>query len=1353
MDSFYTKFADMKKATIFTALAIFSVLSITSGATDNPYVSFSHISAEEGLSQVSVNDIYIDEFGFVWIGTNCGLNCYNGRDIRKFRMEKGNPNSLFCNNVYRLSGNGRGKIYIVCTEGLAELDLESICFRTLMTGEIKSVFYDKALYIGFGNKILKKEDGGDSFMPFLSLPDSISEISSIITADDGAMWIGTAGNGVYVLDQDSLRLRHPVTEGNITNIYQDSEGYIWIGSWEEGLYRIAPDNTVTMFRHKENDRQTIASDFVRCCCEDGSGRLWAGTFTGLDCIDKSTGKIWHYTADRSRSDGLSHSSVWCLRKDSQGNIWAGTYFGGVNCFNPEYSIFTKYVESSVEGNGLSSSIVGKMTEDKNGNLWIATEGGGVNYLDRKSRKFRWHQKDGKPDSLSENNIKSLYYDPDKEILWAGTHIGGLNMLDISTGKFRTYRSSPQNGTSLPSDIIRDILPYGDSLIIATENGVCTFDCKSGKCRRLFTDMEEEALIKKVTDILMDTNGNLWLATMGEGVFKYRLESGEIKRYCHDTATPGTISNNSIYSIFQDSTGNLWFSTSGSGMDRFVPGSGTFTNYDRENNGLVSDCVYQICESPFSGNLLLITDSGFSVFNSTTGKAGSYDICNGFPFTSANENALQITKDGEIFIGSAQGMVSFRERCLDLPEKPYSIYFSGLYVNGNAVNPKDGNGILEKSLLYEKHLRFKSDVSMFSIEVTTSNYLAANRHNLEYRLEGFSQTWNPLRNGNTITYSNLSPGKYRLVVRTEGDTGPASSVCLDITVLPPWYSSASAYTAYILLAALVLMLAVNFYKDRVRLRTSLEYEQKRNQDIKALNQSKLRFFTNISHEIRTPLTIIIAEAESIMLNKQDFTPSLYKKILSIYKNSIQLRELISELLEFRKQEQGHMKIKAAPHNIVYFINELYLLFNEYASSKGLKLTYIKEIERLEVWYDQKQMQKVFSNLLSNAMKYTEPGGAITVRVYSKEGRAIIEVSDTGCGIAAQEQDKIFDSFYRIDRPAEEDQTKEGSGIGLALAKGIVELHYGEISVTSKAGAGSTFRISLPLGYSHFRPEQIENGTTAEKMTNELPADLNQNEAPETRPPAESLPKMIVAEDNDGIRELLAEIFSPYYNVIAVDDGEKAYNLICKEIPAIVVSDVIMPKMSGTDLCRKIKNDISTCHIPVVLLTARVAVEQNLEGLLTGADDYITKPFNTSLLVSRCNNLVNSRIALQKKFCRQPQTPSKVLATNPLDKKLIDKANAIIEENLSNPDFNVAMFARELAMSRAAIFTKIKAITGMTPNDFIMSIRLKKGAFLLNSNPELSITEISEMTGFNSPKYFAKCFSDMYHLSPSAYRSAH
>ncbi|MBO5195281.1 MAG: response regulator, partial [Bacteroidales bacterium] len=1246
-------------------------------------------------------------------------------------------------------GNGSGKVYVVCTEGVAELDLQSMHFRTLMTGEVKSIcHHEGVLYIGYRNHVLRKGDAEDVFSPFLSLPDDVTEISAITMASGGGIWLGTAGNGAYMLDDGSML--HIVAEGNITNIYEDSEGSMWIGSWEDGLYCISPEGGTSVFRHDDADMDSITSNFVRCCCEDGSGRIWVGTFTGLDCIDRRTGRISHYAADNSRDDSLSHSSIWCLRRDRQGNIWAGTYFGGVNCFNPEYSVFTRYVESFCEGDGLSSSIVGKMLEDGKGNLWIATEGGGVNYMDRRTGKFRWYRKDGKTNSLSGNNVKSLYHDRENDILWVGTHIEGLNRFDIRSGKFRAYRSVPGDISTLPSDIIRDILPYGDSLIIATENGACTFDCTSGKCRRLFTGMEEGALIKKVTDLLMDANGNIWLATMGEGVFKYRIESGELQRYVHDEDMPGSISNNSVYNIFQDSMGNLWFSTSGSGMDRLSPGSEVFTNFDMARNSLVSDCVYQVCESPFSGNLLVITDSGFSIFNYATEQARSYSISNGFPFSSANENALTITKDGHIFLGSAQGMVSFRENCLDLPPIPYSIYFSGLYVNGNAVLPGDGTGILDRSLLYGKEIRFSPDVSMFSIEVTTSNYQAANGHNLEYCLEGFSQTWNPLRNGNTITYSNLSPGRYNLVVRAGNDDAMASPACIAIHVLPPWYASPAAYIAYVLLAGMILWLSINFYKDRVHLRTSLEYEQKRSQDIKELNQSKLRFFTEISHEIRTPLTMIIAEVEAVMLNRQVFTPAIYKKVLSIYKNSIQLRELISELLEFRRQEQGHMRIKAAPHNIVYFINELYLLFNEYAASKGLALRYIKEIERLEVWYDQKQMQKVLGNLLSNAMKYTESGGKITIRVYSKESRAIVEVSDTGCGIAVQEQDKVFDRFYRISPAGQEDEAKDGSGIGLALAKGIVELHGGEISVTSEVGVGSTFRISLPLGYSHFSPEQLGDDSVMENsVRNEIPAGPA---GPSVQRDAQ-LPKMLVAEDNSGIRELLVEIFSPYYNVIAVDNGVKAWETVCREIPAIVVSDVIMPKMSGTDLCRKIKNDISTCHIPVVLLTARVAVEQNLEGLLTGADDYITKPFNTSLLISRCNNLVNSRVTLQEKFSSQPHVSPKILATNQMDKKLIDRANRIIEENIANPDFNVTVFAKELAMSRAALFTKIKAITGMTPNDFIMSMRLRKGASLLVGSPELSIAEISEMTGFSSPKYFSKCFNDVYHMRPSAYRNAH
>ena len=488
--------------------------------------------------------------------------------------------------------------------------------------------------------------------------------------------------------------------------------------------------------------------------------------------------------------------------------------------------------------------------------------------------------------------------------------------------------------------------------------------------------------------------------------------------------------------------------------------------------------------------------------------------------------------------------------------------------------------------------------------------------------------------------------------------------------------------------------------------------------------------------------------------QHFTPAIYNKVLSIYKNSIYLRELITELLDFRKQEQGHMKIKVRPHNIAEFLYENYLLFLEYAESRQIEMTFEKENDSPEVWYDQKQLQKVINNLLSNAMKHTLSGGKITLGVHTEGRNAVIYVTDTGSGIDASEIDKIFDRFYQVDPSDSTDANKSGIGIGLALTKGIVELHHGSIHVESEIGKGTSFIVKLPLGNAHFNEEEIcrqkDNVRLVDQVHTEfttLPETVLEESAPRKRLPDA---KMLIVEDNDSIREMLAHIFAPFYQIILARDGEEGLLLVRNELPHIVVSDVVMPRMSGTELCKAIKNDFDICHIPVVLLTARTAVEQNIEGLCIGADDYITKPFNTSLLISRCNNLVNSRILLQEKFTKQPQSNALMLATNAIDKELLDRAMNIIDRYLDNSDFNVTIFAREMAMARTNLFAKQKAITGQTPNEFVLTIRLKKAAYMLRNNYELNIADISTRTGFNSPRYFAKCFKDMYHISPTAYR---
>ena len=806
----------------------------------------------------------------------------------------------------------------------------------------------------------------------------------------------------------------------------------------------------------------------------------------------------------------------------------------------------------------------------------------------------------------------------------------------------------------------------------------------------------------------------------------------------------------ITCITEDRHRNLWFSTISSGIDVYYRETGKFENFNSKKNGLGSDCIYAVTES-LNGKLLLTTNQGFTLFDYYTKLFYNYDNENGFPFTTLNENSLYQCKDGEIFLGGIKGMVSFYEKSLNIPPKPYDIFQVGLWVNGEEVGINDKTGILKSSFYDTSAITLKSDHSVLNLEFAVSNYIAANQHEFVYRLEGFSNGWTKIYKQRTITYTNLSPGDYTLIVKPAGINNVYQpEYRLNITVLPPFYKTIWAYLIYVVITISLLYYIVRTYHGRIKLQESLKYEKQHIRDVEELNQSKLRFFTNISHEFRTPLTVIVGQIE-MLLQVQSFPPAIYNKLLNVYKNGLQLRGLISELLDFRKQEQGHMKIKVSRHNLVDFLYENYLLYIEYASTRHIKFYFNKDQDQLEVWYDSRQMQKVINNLLSNAFKYTPEKGSISINISKRGEEAIIEVQDSGKGIKPEEAGKIFERFYQTSNDPENTQ---GTGIGLALSKGIVELHKGRIEVSSNQTSGTTFTIALKLGNAHFTAEQIETEEPKEEeaaVIVESKFMVEQQVLDDTVKERIKGAKVLIVEDNDSLREMLAGLFEPYYEIITAADGEEGLKEARDRMPDLIISDVVMPKMTGIELCKQIKQDFETCHIPVVLLTARTAIEHTIEGLRIGADDYITKPFNVNLLISRCNNLVNSRIVLQEKFSKQPQTRVQMLATNPMDKDLLDRTVAIIEKNMDNAEFSLNDVIRELCISRTNFFSKMKAITGQTPNDFILTIRLKKAAYLLKNELFLSIAEVADRTGFSSPRYFSRCFKEVYGISPLFYRT--
>ena len=646
-----------------------------------------------------------------------------------------------------------------------------------------------------------------------------------------------------------------------------------------------------------------------------------------------------------------------------------------------------------------------------------------------------------------------------------------------------------------------------------------------------------------------------------------------------------------------------------------------------------------------------------------------------------------------------------------------------------------------------------------MEFATFNYNSDRNRLFEYYLDGFDKVWTQT-SGTTVTYTNLPPGDYTLKVRSmENKESLKDAICLNIHVSAPFYATIWAYLFYVLCLTALMVAFVRFKTRQAALRSSLEFERKEKERIEELNQVKLRFFTNISHEFRTPLTLILGQIEVLM--QMDLGTTVYNRIQRIYKNAWHMRNLISELLDFRKQEQGYLKLRVEEQNLVTFTRQIYMCFYEYAQKKEITYRFDSVEETISVWFDPIQLQKVIFNLLSNAFKYTSNKGNITVEVRKVASQAVVSVCDTGIGIPVEHISKIFDRFYQTDNASSSSSFTLGTGIGLALAKGIMNMHHGKIEVESTVGEGTKFILSLPLGNRHFSDEEmaVTEGRESLIIPETSVSSYGQLMAEEIKEPEsqknmdeEDKPTILLVDDNTELLYMLEDIFLPMYNVYTACNGREGLEMAQQIQPDLIVSDVIMPEMSGKDLCYKIKTNVELSHISVVLLTAQTSVEYVVEGLMFGADDYITKPFNIKVLVARCNNLIKNKKRLIAHYAGKIITESPVAeAINEKDKELLTKCVNIVRENFENPDFDVTALASELCMGRSKLYMQFKQMTGLTPNEFILKVKLDEAMSLLTEHPELNITEISVRLGFSSPRYFSKSFKAFFGIAPQGVRS--
>ena len=992
-------------------------------------------------------------------------------------------------------------------------------------------------------------------------------------------------------------------------------------------------------------------------------------------------------------------------------------------------------------------------------MWICTEGGGLNCYNADTGIFtRYQHRKGDASSVGSNNLKSIFYRKENERLYVGAHLGGIFVLDLKSNKGHTLHNIVGDPTSLPHEIVNDIQEYKDGLALLTQGGVAFMDPVTEKFSPLSNDVNVRKLLNKryaFETFLIDSRQRMWLASVNGGVICVDLPSSKITEYAMDTNNPSSIGRFKVVHIFEDSRGSVFFCTIGSGIYEYQEGEQSFKSYSTSNQCLPSDYCYYICESVEDHRLFILHGKGLSIFNREKGEVeNTYHL---FNQTYSQGSALYLDKNGTLFISGTNGLALFQKQSLyALPSKNL-LNFDKLFIFNEEICPNDQSGILTDILAKTSDIYLSYKQNNITVEFASFNYNNDRNRLFEYRLEGFDKAWTQTT-GTTITYTNLPPGEYILRARPlAGKENLDEEVHLNIHVSAPFYATVWAYFFYLLCLLGVMIAFIRFKTRQAALKSSLEFERKEKERIEELNQVKLRFFTNISHEFRTPLTLILGQIEVLM--QMDLGTTIYNRILRIYKNAWHMRNLISELLDFRKQEQGYLKLKVEEQNLVTFTRQIYMCFYEYAQKKEITYRFDNVEETISVWFDSKQLQKVIFNLLSNAFKYTPNKGSIRVEVRMLASQAIVSVCDTGVGIPEEHISKIFERFYQTDNSS---SFTLGTGIGLALAKGIMNMHHGKIDVESTVGKGTKFTLSLPLGNRHFSDEEMATVESRESVIISeavpmLPFEQIMDVEEEKTKVQENIkeedkPIILLVDDNEELLSMLEELFLPIYKVYIAHDGREGLEMARQIQPDLIISDVMMPEMSGKELCYKIKTNVELSHISVVLLTAQTSVEYVVEGLMFGADDYVTKPFNVKVLIARCNNLIKNKKRLIAHYAGKTITESPVTeAINERDKELLAKCVNIIKENFENPAFDVTALASELCVGRSKLYMQFKQMTGLTPNEFILKIKLDEAMSLLKNHPELNISEISIRLGFSSPRYFSKSFKAFFGVAPQTVRS--
>lgn len=1347
----------MKKIFQIPPIILFAALLIAAPfAAKAEY--FRHLTLGEGLSQPSVMAIMQDKLGRMWLGTREGVNVYDGENLTSYKgwvsnTADGNP-VWIGNEVDDIVSDSAGNIYLSIDATLIKYDIVNDRFSSASgtnTLHALASCNGEVVYIAGDSIMVRRGDGA-------RLDFTIPAVKSIthLGLDSNNYYISTAA-GVYVFDRKSRRHKVLLPGRSVFSTYIGSNGTLWISTLDSGIYRMRPGDSEPVAASMPSAPEGgMGATQCRHAIEDSSGRIWYGSFSGLFCHDPASGETRRIMIP-ANIGGLTHSSVFGMCRDRKGNMWVGTYYGGVNYFSPDNDKFINFNYDGFAPDNLSHSFVKDIAMDRDGNLWFATDGAGVGCLDPEWNVVTRLSTRTGATALRQNNIRCLAYDPELNRVYIGTHMGGLSVYDIGRGSVTNMIDSPA-GREQIGDVIHGLKYFKGKLYISSKKGFFVMDTGSGAIHKVPVKFTS-------TTFDIDSAGCIYCSELvSRTLYKISAPSTD-KPLVETIARP----DKTIYPTLVCSTDSgLLVSTLGSGLLLYRTPGAEPVKISTSTSKLPDDYCYAISKG--SGDIVYVTCENHVVkLNLADKSMESIAFADFFPESHIiNECALEALPGGDILVGSTKGITRLSDRDFKAGAEDGaapSIYFSKLTVHNKEVYPADGSGIIDRALPYADRINLPSDKNNLSIRLGMSDYTTTTATPvIEYRLDGFDSHW-LTTSSNELRYNDLPSGSYTLRARHPGD---GQEIAIAVTVRAPWYNSWWAWLIYALAAAAIGYFIVHKSYDAARLRNSLKKEKNDRAQIEKLNQEKFVFFTNVSHEFQTPLTLIISHID-ILISRYKRHTKLTGSLMRIRAHSEQMSHLITQLLEFRKLQQNQQVLRVALHDASETLLETATPFCDYAAKRGIAFSINTPQSAPLGAYDPALLNRVLVNILSNAFKYTPDGGEISCSVgCDSDGNVVFEVTDNGRGIAEKDLPYIFDRFYNgsVDELKRYNVDYRSTGIGLAFAKSITDKHHGAINVKSREGVGTTFSVVIPGSTDAFAGDSnviIEALTTtlpeSKHPTSPTATDVTDNRRDEENEPGDfeyaaaddaTKPLLLVVEDNAELRSNLTEFFSAYFRIAEAEDGEDGLAKARELTPDIIVSDVMMPRMSGTEMCRTIKADLDLCHIPVILLTALSTSESKLEGLNTNADDYVTKPFESTLLLARIDNLLRLRKILRSQFEKQPVNDVDMSIVNPLDRDLLKRTTEAIEKHIDNVEFDIPQLCKEVGVSRSLFFNKFKSITGMTPNAFILNYRLKHAAALLTAQPHLSVADVSDMCGFTTAVYFSRCFRKQFGVSPINYR---